>query len=223
MQLLIVRHGQPERSAADGLPADPELTSGGHAQAQALGRWLTRDPGRGPDRIWSSPMRRARQTADHLAQACDLGVTVDERLAEFDLGAAHYVPIEQVGADVVEQAMRALQTGQWGDHRFDPDTFRRRVRSAFDDLVAEAARYSMRRVVVVCHGGVINSYLSGVLGRSHGMFFRPRYTSLSRVAIDRHGVPHVVSLNEFPHWATASARPDTDFPVAAGRSRPSSG
>lgn len=204
MQLLIVRHGQPEASRPEAGPADPGLTAAGRRQAAALAGWLTRDRDRLPDRVFSSQMRRARETAGQIAQACRREIEIDDRLAEFDLGATRYVPLEQLGGTVVDAAMAALDTGRWGEHRFDPESFRTRVRAAFDDIVAATGT---GRVVVVCHGGVINSYLSGVLGRPHGMFFRPRYTSVSRVTVDAAGTPHLLSMNEFPHWATVSDRP----------------
>lgn len=217
MQLLIVRHGQPEASRAGVGPADPGLTDGGRQQAQALTQWLARDGARLPGQVWSSPMRRARETADRIAAGCRLPVEIDDRLAEFDLGAPAYVPMEQVGTAVVAEAMRALDTGRWGEHRFDPESFRLRVRAAFDGIVDRARAADVARAVVVCHGGVINSYLSDVLRRPHGMFFRPRYTSVSRVAIDPDGTPHLLSMNEFPHWATASARPVNGARLAAAR------
>lgn len=74
MQLLIVRHAE----AAPGNPDELRtLTPEGREQARALGRSL-REQGFEPDAIVSSPMLRARETANAL----DLGEPeVDERLA----------------------------------------------------------------------------------------------------------------------------------------------
>lgn len=200
MELIIVRHGQPGASPPGSVPADPALTELGRRQAKALGDWLGRDPDRRPDRLWTSPMLRARQTAAEIGAICRLRADVDDRLAEFDQGAAHYVPMEIAGRAAVDQVMAALDTGRWGEHRFDPEQFRGRVAAAFDDILRTPDAH---RVVVVCHGGVINSYLSTVIGRQHGMFFRPRYTSISRVVVDAAGTIRIASLNEFPHWADA--------------------
>lgn len=196
MELLIVRHAQPVHAPRGHAPADPELAHIGQVQARALARWVARSPSKRPDRIVSSPMRRARQTAAPIADSFDgLAVEYDDRLAEFDLGADEYVPLEMVGPDLRRQLSSALETGRWGAHRFDPEQFRSRVLGAFADLLADD---SSSRIVVVCHGGVINSYLSAVLERAHTVFFEPRYTSVSRVLVDG-GRPHLRSLNEVPH------------------------
>ena len=74
MRLLIVRHAE----AAPGNPDELRpLTSAGRDAAHMLGRRL-REQGIDPDAIVSSPLLRARETADALG----LGTTeVDERLA----------------------------------------------------------------------------------------------------------------------------------------------
>lgn len=197
MDLLIVRHAQPVHAPRGSGPADPGLAEVGALQARALAKWLARNPRRLPDRLISSPMRRAWQTALPIAEACgDLQAESDARLAEFDLGAAEYVPLEMVGPALRRQLSSALETGEWGSHRFDPAAFRARVMEAFREIAADR---SSSRVVVVCHGGVINSYLSAVLERSHTVFVEPRYTSISRILVDDEGIPHLRSLNEVPH------------------------
>ena len=178
------------------MPADPALTELGRGQAAALAEWVGRDEGRRPARIVSSPMRRAFETATAIGKRTGVQVAVDERLAEFDLGASEYIPLEQLGHDVFAAAATALTTGVWGNHRFDPQEFRDRVWSAFDEI---AGAQTDGRVVVVCHGGVLNSYLSRVVGREYGAFFMPRYTSVSRVFVSIEGELRLGSLNELPH------------------------
>lgn len=83
--ILFARHGQtaPNR---DGLVlgrADPELTEEGERQAVLLADALARET---VAVILSSPLLRARQTADAIGKACNLPVVVDERLVEIDWG-----------------------------------------------------------------------------------------------------------------------------------------
>lgn len=196
MELLIVRHAQPVRAAGGKLPADPSLTELGRGQAAALAAWVAKDECRLPVRIVSSPMRRAFETATAIGERSGLRVEVDERLAEFDRGASEYIPLEQLGGDVFAAAATALTAGIWGSHRFDPEEFRDRVWSAFGEIARVQAK---GRVVVVCHGGVLNSYLSRVVGREYGAFFMPRYTSVNRVFVGAEGEMQLGSLNELPH------------------------
>jgi broad specificity phosphatase PhoE len=60
-------------------PGDPELTERGVDQAVRTGRWLSRA---GLEAVYSSPLRRARQTAEAIAAACGLEVRLDQRLRE---------------------------------------------------------------------------------------------------------------------------------------------
>ena len=86
-RLVLIRHGSTEHSAdrrfsgRNDLPLDPA----GEAQAAALAR---RAPSLGHvAAIFSSPLRRARQTADAVAAALRLPVSVTEDLAELDFGS----------------------------------------------------------------------------------------------------------------------------------------
>src|SRR5437588_12971001 len=74
MRLLIVRHAE----AAPGNPDELRpLTPGGRAQARALGDRL-REQGLEPDAVVSSPLLRARETANALGLGAP---AVDEQLA----------------------------------------------------------------------------------------------------------------------------------------------
>ena len=53
-----------------------------------------------------------------------------------------------------------------------------------------------RRVAAVCHGGVINAYLSHVLGLGTPMFFEPNYTSVHRVIAASSGERTIATVNE---------------------------
>jgi phosphohistidine phosphatase len=77
MRLYLVRHAK----AAPGKPDElRELTSDGEERAREVGKKLAAD-GVHPDVILTSPLVRARQTADELGRALGTPVEVDERLA----------------------------------------------------------------------------------------------------------------------------------------------
>ena len=72
--VYLVQHGEKER-----LPGDPGLTQVGREQAVRVGQWL-RD--QGIRTLYSSPMRRALQTADGIASVTGLAIQTDPRLRE---------------------------------------------------------------------------------------------------------------------------------------------
>jgi phosphohistidine phosphatase len=77
VRLFLVRHAE----AAPGEPDDLRtLTSHGKQQARELGRRFVRK-GIEPDAVLSSPLLRARQTAEGIAAAVGLEPEPDERLA----------------------------------------------------------------------------------------------------------------------------------------------
>jgi broad specificity phosphatase PhoE len=87
--VYLVRHATPDLSRTElvyHLPPGPPLTGLGEAQAAELGRFLRR---RGVRGIWSSPLERARRTADLAALVCGAEVVIDARLIEMQPGETH--------------------------------------------------------------------------------------------------------------------------------------
>jgi 2,3-bisphosphoglycerate-dependent phosphoglycerate mutase len=189
MELLLIRHALPVRIDEGDGPADPDLSEAGHDQARALAEWLVDE---GIDAIWSSPMRRARQTAAPLEAALGVEATIDDDLKEFDADENHYIPMEELkGTDDPRWQELIERLGA-------PEQF------AFRDLAAAAvervvAAHPGQRVAIVCHGGVVNAYLSTILGIDRPLFFEPTYTSISRVMASSRGHRSLVSVNEIPH------------------------
>ena len=72
--IYVVQHGDKER-----LPGDPGLTEPGQRQAAVTAHWLQK---MGLQALYSSPLRRARETAESLSRATGLAVQVDSRLRE---------------------------------------------------------------------------------------------------------------------------------------------
>jgi probable phosphoglycerate mutase len=200
MELLLIRHAEPVRIVeADG-PADPPLHERGRTQAELLGEWLATEP---LDGIWSSPLRRARETAAAVAAHHGLEPQVDHELAEFDKEATSYIPVEELKATRDERFV-AMAEGRLEEFDVDPKTFQAGVVAAIERVIEANPG---RTVGVVCHGGVINAYLAHLLGIDQLLFFLPGYTSISRVAASRQGHRSVVSLNELAHLRHRNALP----------------
>ena len=192
MELVLIRHALPLRVTRVDGPADPELSDDGRAQAALLAAYLDDDP---ITAVYSSPLRRAVQTATPLADRRGLVVASSDGLAEWDRHAAEYVPIEELRASD-DPRWAAMVAGEWISDE-DPVAFTTRVVDAVESVIAA---HPGEMVAAVCHGGVINTYLGHVLGRvGHGPFFAPNYTSIHRVAASRAGHREVMTLNETSH------------------------
>lgn len=192
MDLLLIRHAEPIRVENVTGPADPPLHERGRQQARQLADWLASEH---LDEIWSSPMRRAQETALALAATTGLPVHTGDGLAEWDRDSPVYIPVEELKA-TGDERWQALVSGETFAQSVDPVEFAAGVVEAIEAIVAANRG---RRVAVVCHGGVINLYLGWVLGIARHHFFLPAYTSVSRVAAASSGARSVVSLNESGH------------------------
>ena len=80
MQLILIRHGLPERREDT---SDPPLSDIGREQARRVARYLAGD---GIDAVFSSTMLRAIQTAEPFAAQSGHQVATREGIVEFDRG-----------------------------------------------------------------------------------------------------------------------------------------
>ncbi|MEZ0363630.1 histidine phosphatase family protein [Mycobacterium sp. pUA109] len=191
MQLLLVRHALPLRSA-HGEGSDPELSDVGVEQAQRLPPALARFP---VTRVVSSPQRRAIQTAEPLAADRGLTIDVDERFAEYDRNLHAYVPIEQI-RDEQPEAWARMAAGHL-PAGVDETAFCARVNAAVADVVAAADPDDT--VAVFSHGGVINVVLHQILGTTRLLSFPIDYVSVTRLLYSRSGQATVVTTNGTEH------------------------
>jgi 2,3-bisphosphoglycerate-dependent phosphoglycerate mutase len=192
MELLLIRHAEPVRVVEADAPADPPLRDRGRRQAERLAAWLADED---LDGIVSSPMRRARETAEPVAAAHRLEVVIDNELAEFDREGTSYIPYEELKA-TRDPRFLAMTEGRLEDYDVDPEVFRAGVVTAIERVIVANPS---RKVAVVCHGGVINAYTAHVAGVERLMWFETEYASISRVAASSRGPRSIVTLNETPH------------------------
>jgi probable phosphoglycerate mutase len=192
VELLLIRHGLPvRRETPDGRPADPPLSETGREQASALSTWLEREE---IHRLYASPLSRALETAQPLAQSKKLELEIEPRIREFDGDSSTYIPLEELRATDYDAWLEFIRGG-YGDGR-DLQLFRRGVVAGIEDIIAANPG---RTVAVVCHGGVINAWAAHVLRLEQAIFFNPNYTSINRFAAARSGERSVGSLNEAAH------------------------
>jgi 2,3-bisphosphoglycerate-dependent phosphoglycerate mutase len=198
MQLLLVRHGEPLAVSDQAGGADPELSQQGHEQAAALGAWVAAG-GEEIVEVVVSGMRRAQETAAPAARELGLDLVVDPELAEFDVGRPSYQPVHaRLGSD--DPDWRRITEG-WFPEFVDAEAFTTRVKSAFGRIVERHREAGRDSVLVVCHAGVINTFLAGELGLARPLTFPLDHGGLSRVLVSRTGRVRVRSVNETGHVA----------------------
>lgn len=155
----LVRHGEAENNVGFIMNSLPEikkypLTERGREQARRTAQFLATV---GADAILSSPIQRAQQTADIIAQATGLSVEFDERLHETGMGIFN---------GKTQQAFLEKYTDP--KTRISPDPadgvegyidMRGRLKHFLDDM---QVRYAGKKVIVVSHGDPLEQ-LHGIL------------------------------------------------------------
>ena len=86
MEILIIRHGEAVDEAPGLGDAGRWLTGKGRKVTRKVGRWLAEKAERQPLEIWTSPLVRAVQTAEIVAQELQLAEGVSVRA---ELSPAH--------------------------------------------------------------------------------------------------------------------------------------
>lgn len=191
--LIIVRHGRTAYNASGRLQGrtDNPLDEVGQDQARRVARHLAGDLD-ADSLVICSPLVRARQTAQAIADECGLGVSIDDRWIEINYGVFEGVPQADVPAPV---------WSQWrSDPTFAPESgeslvsVHERVTQACDDMMR---RLDGRTAVVVTHVSPIKSSIAWALGANVDIGWRTQLdtASVCRIALTPRG-PVLRTFNE---------------------------
>jgi broad specificity phosphatase PhoE len=193
---LLLRHGQTPYSVDKRFAGrvDIGLTETGFVQAKAAARRLT-----GPDAVISSPLTRARLTAEAVTQATGVPVAVEEAFAEADFGEWDGLTFAQAQERYPDQVRAWL-----ADPRVAPpggESFERvRVR-VLSGLSRVLSTYRGQTVVVVSHVTPIKILLAEALGAPLSALYRMYLDTacLNRIDWYSDGPAVVRSLNDTAH------------------------
>ncbi|MFI7498557.1 histidine phosphatase family protein [Streptomyces sp. NPDC049687] len=188
-RVLLVRHAQSHASVKKliaGSRSCPGLTERGREQAARLTARLEAERLR-PHALLTSPVRRARETAESLARGLGLAAPVVEtEVRELDFGAADGLSIDEY-----RRVHGAFDMTAHPDRPFAPggetwNRFRSRAGRAVNELMS---RHRGGTVVVVCHAGLIVAVMSALLDVVPPVLFTD-------------ATPAATSINEFVHDGT---------------------
>jgi phosphoserine phosphatase len=200
-RLLLARHGQSLSNADrrfQGLQ-DVPLSELGMRQAAALGRAIRH---RRVAAVYTSPLERARRTAEIAVEGLGLAVTQVHELRELSLGEWEGQTVEEISSRPGDPYTRWVR---------DPVTHlppgaeplgevQVRVVRAMADIAA--AHPDGEEALVVCHGGVISAYLAHCLGLPLSSIWR---LTLSNGSITEIAPPTVRTVNSTRHLAGLTA------------------
>jgi broad specificity phosphatase PhoE len=205
-EIILVRHGEqyvPDwRGGPVGDIIDPPLSERGEAQARLVGERFSTEK---VDVVYASPLKRAFETGMAIARHHRLEPVVMPDLREVEV--FRDIPPDKTAVDFIGRDLlmgireRMIREKTWDVYPFSESSaeFRRRTVNAIEGIIATNEG---KRVVVACHGGVINAFVGHVIGSPYDMFFRPAHTSVSIVAAGE-GIRALHSLNDTHHLRTS--------------------
>ena len=152
MRILLIRHGESE---ADILHvhegrADFNLTEKGHLQARAMAKYVSKNYK--IDKIYSSTLKRAFQTATHLSELVNVSIITDENLMEFNNGLLAGLSWEEANEKYPKVENLPIDQAVYGQE--SKVEFRNRAKEAYSKIISE--NEDDTTIVIVSHGGMIN-------------------------------------------------------------------
>lgn len=166
--LVLARHGQTDLNIDERWQGrlDRPLNATGIAQAQALAATL-------PDRIdaiVSSPMLRARRTAEIVGAARGLAIHLDARFRERDFGVFEGLTGDEARAQHPELA-KANAAYRWDLEPTDAEPVRAVVDRVAAGLAELRANHAGQTVLLVSHGFVVRCLRYVIDGLDDDAFF----------------------------------------------------
>jgi len=156
--LYFVRHGENPANVQRLMSykvIDHPLTELGRKQADAVGRWFL---GRALAAVYTSPLRRARETADAIAQATGAPLIERDELRELNVGDLDGRG-DAAGWALHDGVVARWRTGDQ-DARFPGGESYREVYDRVAGIVRQAiALHPSEDVALVGHGGIFTSVL----------------------------------------------------------------
>ena len=171
MKIYLTRHGQTElnkKELMQGMTDEP-LNDTGRTQAKAARKFIENVKF---DKVISSPLVRARETAAILADIPIEDVTVDERIIEVNFGDYELRSYHNLGP--------ALSLYWLLPEVFPAPKSVENVKSMVarsHGFLKELENKDYENVLVVCHGGIIRPMCGYLMDKRSGLKWRPRPTN----------------------------------------------
>jgi broad specificity phosphatase PhoE len=161
--ILLARHGETDWNRDNRFQghADPPLNRTGRAQAVDLSVALMAEE---LAAVYSSPLRRALETAEVVAASHGLEPVPVDDLREVDVGSWSGLTRAEIEERFPAQFARWLDYGQGWE---DGETYEEMGRRAVDALLRLAEAHDGQRVLAVTHGGPIRAAFAFADGTTH--------------------------------------------------------
>lgn len=200
--ITLLRHGESVGNAESRWQgqADYPLTDTGRSQARALAeRWKREQVSF--ELVISSPLLRARETAEIIGQVLDLKTEFDPLWLERDNGEFSGLTSHEVRHNFRHSPFTTPYDPVGVDGEGDWELFLRAGQALQNLLKREPAKY-----LIVSHGGLLNQFMHAVVGvtpqaNNAGTRFRFGNTAFAQLMYFPHQHRWAIDkLNDHAHW-----------------------
>ena len=184
MEVLLIRHGETEwnRELVFRGRADMPLSERGHEQARLLGEHLA---GVKIDAVYSSPLQRAVQTAQPVADGQKIDVVTGEAIVDVDFGKWTGLSRDEV-KDKYPESFRKWHSDPL-DMIFDSGDSMTQVAKRSREYLNGLVTGDYQRVAVVTHRVIIKMLLVSILEARGKAFWSLQFDTCSISAIEGTG------------------------------------
>ena len=196
--ILLVRHGQTESNITGYFMgwSDEDMSDSGYAQAQKLASRLAHLP---IASVYTSPLKRAHNTALIVAKAHNVKPKISDNLIEIQVG-----DWQGLHRDEISQRWPEL----WQQLRTDPsevtmpngESLRQVTERAVRAFETVVRANQDKQALIVTHDIIIRVLVAHALGVPNSIYrrFEINNASLSLIRVDNSN-PHLITLNDTSH------------------------
>lgn len=197
--LTLVRHGETDWNASGKFQGckDINLSKVGILQAEYLRKRFENKF----DYIYTSPLKRAMQTAEIITENNKIKPIIELELREINFGDWEGLTIKEIETNYPENFI------EWRNDELDGpmcggDLSLKRASLRAEKAILEIVKnHQGKHIIIVAHGGIIKAGLIGIFAWKMTMYHKMVLgnTSVSKIAFDDNFNPTLITLNDTSH------------------------
>jgi probable phosphoglycerate mutase len=198
-EILLVRHGETEWNATGKFQGskDISLSQEGLMQAKFLKERLHSKY----DCIYTSPLIRAKQTAELICENTPMVPIIEIDLREINFGAWEGLTLHQISTQYVSE-FNSWKTDEMNGYLVGGDLSLKNASIRAKNAILRIAKECIgKKVIIIAHGGIIKAGLIGILDWKMNKYHEISLgnTAVSKLIFDEALNATLVTLNDTSH------------------------
>jgi len=197
--ITLVRHGETKWNVLGKFQGcqDINLSNEGILQAQYLNKKFVNNF----DYIYTSPLKRARQTAEIISQSSNTTPMVELDLREINFGEWEGLTLKEIEANFPERFIEWRKDELNGPLCGGDLSLKKASIRAKKAILEITKKHQGENIIIVAHGGIIKAGLIGIFDWKMTMYHKIILgnTSVCKINFDDNFNPKIITLNDTSH------------------------